>query len=228
MGGMDGGPGTPLGSFAGFVASWVVMLAAMMLPAEMRFTLVYVRMAREESSSSTAAGTAAFLAGYLLVWTSYGVLAWMLDALLRGHAPRALAWTAHGPLAAGLVVMAAGLFQFSPWKRACLMHCVSPLGFFMRHWHSGVSGALRLGCTHGLYCLGCCWALMATMFAVGVMSLLWMSVLGLAMFVEKTAPPHWRIAPLLGALLIALGLWLAIDPASIPGLTPPGGALHAH
>ncbi len=229
MGGMDGGPGTPLGSFAGFVASWIVMVAAMMLPAELRFTLVYARMAREESSSSAGAcGVAAFLVGYLLVWTTYGALAWVFDVLLRSVAPASLAWTAHGPQAAGLVVVAAGLFQFSRWKQACLVHCVSPLGFFMRHWHPGLPGAARLGFTHGLYCLGCCWGLMAMMFAVGVMSLFWMSVLGLAMFVEKTSPPRWRIAPLLGVLLIALGLWLASDPASVPGLTLPGGAAHVH
>lgn len=228
MGGMDAGPGTPLGSFSGFVASWVLMLAAMMLPAELRFTATYARMLREESPAAARGQPAAFVAGYLLVWTTYGAVAWLLDAAIRQAAPASLGWQAHGPQLAGALVASAGAFQFTRWKQACLMHCVSPFGFFMRHWYPGPGGALRLGATHGLYCLGCCWALMAVMFAVGVMSLYWMSLLGLAMFVEKMTPPRFRVAALIGGLLIALGLWIAIDPATVPGLTPPHHAPHMH
>lgn len=227
MGGMDAGPGTPLGPFWGFIATWVLMLSAMMLPAEWRFALAYLRYARDEpSSSSLTARLAAFIGGYLLVWSGYGAIAWLLDALLRALVPAALAWDTYGPHAAGAVVMAAGLFQFSPWKRACLTHCISPFGFFMRHWHAGLTGATRLGATHGLYCLGCCWALMAMMFAVGVMSLYWMTLLAVAMFIEKTAPARWRLSALIGWALLALGLWIACDPANVPGLTLPGGAVH--
>jgi len=229
MGGMDGGPGTPLGSFPAFLASWVLMLAAMMLPAELRFTLVFARLNRDDAPGAGGGRVPAFLAGYACVWTLYGVLAWGLDALLRALAPGFLAWTAHGPTAAGLVVVAAGLFQFSRWKQACLTHCVSPFGFFTRHWHAGLAGAARLGVTHGLYCLGCCWALMAVMFAVGVMSLYWMCLLGLVMFIEKLTPAGLRLAPVIGAALIALGIWIAVDPASVPGLTLPGaGFQHRH
>jgi len=230
MGGMDAGPGTPLGPFWGFIAGWVLMMSAMMLPAEWRFTLAYARYAREESPRSPLAlSLAAFVFGYLLVWSSYGAIAWLLDGLLRAFAPAALAWDAQGPRAAGAVVIVAGLFQFSRWKHACLTHCVSPFGFFMQHWHTGLAGAVRLGATHGLYCIGCCWALMAMMFAVGVMSLYWMMVLATVMFIEKTAPARWRIAPVLGCALIALGLWIAWDPASVPGLTMPGSVgHHAH
>ncbi|MGE3772411.1 MAG: DUF2182 domain-containing protein [Gammaproteobacteria bacterium] len=227
MGGMDAGPGTPLGPFWGFIASWVLMMSAMMLPAEWRSTLAYARHARDEPSSSPLVGRlAAFVGGYLLVWSGYGAIAWLLDALLRAVSPAALAWDAQGPRAAGVVVIAAGLFQFSRWKQACLTHCVSPFGFFMRHWHAGLVGAARLGATHGLYCVGCCWALMAMMFAVGVMSLYWMTLLAVAMFVEKTAAARWRLSALIGCALIALGLWIAWDPASVPGLTPPGSAIH--
>ncbi len=226
MGGMDGGPGTPLGPFPAFLASWVLMLAAMMLPAELRFTLVFARMNRDESPDAGGGRVPAFLAGYACVWSLYGGLAWGLDAVLRALAPPFLAWTAHGPTAAGLVVVAAGLFQFSRWKQACLTHCVSPFGFFTRHWHVGLAGAARLGFTHGLYCLGCCWALMAVMFAVGVMSLYWMSLLGFAMFIEKLAPAGLRLAPVIGVALVVLGIWIAWDPASVPGLTLPTTVLH--
>jgi predicted metal-binding membrane protein len=225
MGGMDGGPGTPLGPFPAFLASWVLMLAAMMLPAELRFTLVFARMSREDTPAA-GGRVVGFLTGYACVWSLYGALAWVLDALLRALAPAFLGWTAHGPMAAGLVVVAAGLFQFSRWKQACLKHCVSPFGFFSQHWHTGLVGAARLGFRHGLYCLGCCWALMAVMFAVGVMSLYWMSLLGFAMFVEKLAPAGLRIAPVIGATLLALGIWIACDPASVPGLTLPAAKVH--
>ena len=224
MGGMDGGPGTPLGPFPAFLASWVLMLAAMMLPAELRFTLVFARLDRDDAPGAGGGRVLAFVAGYAGVWSLYGVLAWGVDALLRALAPDFLAWTAHGPKAAGLVVVAAGLFQFSRWKQACLTHCVSPFGFFTRHWHAGLAGAARLGATHGLYCLGCCWALMAVMFAVGVMSLYWMCLLGLVMFVEKLTPAGLRLTPAIGAALIALGIWIASDPASVPGLTLPTAA----
>lgn len=228
MGGMDSGPGTPLGPFGGFVVSWIVMLTAMMLPAELRFTLAYARAAHAETPPGGISHVAAFLVGYLLIWTAYGAGAWVLDGTLRRAAPAALAWTARGPQAAGLLVAIAGLFQFSRWKRACLTHCISPFGFFTRHWYAGRTGAVRLGALHGLYCLGCCWALMAMMFAVGIMSLYWMSLLGLVMFSEKIAPGGLRIAPLFGILLLALGIWIAVDPASAPGLTIPSRASHAH
>lgn len=224
MGGMDAGPGTPLGPYWGFLASWVLMTTAMMLPAELRFTLSYARFARD--GAPAAGRILAFLGGYLLVWSAYGTLAWLLDGLLRDIAPAVLAWDAQGPRVAGAVVIAAGLFQFSPWKQACLTHCVSPFGFFMQHWYPGLGGALRLGVTHGLYCLGCCWALMAMMFAVGVMSLYWMLLLGSVMFVEKIAPPRLRVAPLVGLALIVLGAWIAVAPTSVPGLTPPTAAVH--
>jgi len=229
MGGMDGGPGTPLGPFPAFVAAWVLMLAAMMLPSELRFALVFARIKRDESPTAGTLPLVAFVAGYFLVWTAYGLLAWGLDAGLRALSPGFLAWDAHGPTAAGLVVVAAGLFQFTRWKQACLTHCVSPFGFFTQHWHPGVVGAIRLGLTHGLYCLGCCWALMAVMFAVGVMSLYWMSLLALAMFVEKIAPFGLRLAPFIGLSLVVLGVLIVLDPASVPGLTQPGHAVgHAH
>jgi predicted metal-binding membrane protein len=229
MGGMDAGPGTPLGPLPVFVAAWVLMLAAMMLPAELRFALVFARMRRDESPAAGAADLVAFVAGYFLVWTGYGVAAWLVDAALRELAPDFLAWNAHGPVAAGLVVVAAGLFQFSRWKQACLTHCVSPFGFFTRHWHTGLAGAARLGITHGIYCIGCCWALMAVMFAVGVMSLYWMSLLTLAMFVEKIAPFGLRLAPIIGLTLVVLGVFLAVDPASVPGLTLPDRSIgHSH
>jgi predicted metal-binding membrane protein len=230
MGGMDAGPGTPLGSFAGFVVTWAVMMTAMMLPAEMRFTLAFARFARDEHAGEPAPDgdrrrIAAFLGGYLLSWTTFGVLAWIADRALRALAPSALAWDSHGPLAAGAVIVLAGAYQLSPWKQTCLQHCVSPLAFFLQHWRDGLGGAARMGITHGWYCIGCCWALMVMLFALGIMSLYWMSLLAVLMFAEKVLPVGPRFARVLATGLVGLGLWVAIAPGSVPGLTLPGDAV---
>lgn len=228
MGGMDAGPGTPLGGFGWFVVSWVVMMAAMMLPAELRFTLAYAHFARGEGG---AVGTrvAAFLTGYLLAWTVFGALAWGGDRVLRALAPAALGWAAYGPWLAGLVVGLAGLYQVSPWKARCLEHCVSPLAFFMQRWRPGHAGGLRLGLAHGAWCIGCCWLLMTMLFALGVMSLFWMALLTVLMFAEKVLPLGRGYARGLAVALLVLGGWVAVAPASVPGLTLPGmPGLHGH
>jgi predicted metal-binding membrane protein len=229
MGGMDAGPGTPLGGVGWFVGSWVIMMTAMMLPAELRFAMVFAQLSREETAtlSSASKQMGAFLGGYLVVWTAYGMAAYGIDWMLRAHLSHILAWDAYGPVLAGIAIAVAGVYQLSPLKQVCLQHCVSPLRFFMQRWQAGMGGALRMGMAHGLLCVGCCWGLMLILFALGIMSLWWMSLLTLAMFAEKM--PLWgpRLARPLGIGLLVLGLWVAAEPSTVPFLTMPT-AQHRH
>jgi predicted metal-binding membrane protein len=229
MGGMDAGPGTPLGGFGWFVGSWVVMMAAMMLPSELRFALVFAQLAYEgpRPTSSTAVHTWLFLSGYLVSWTGYGVLAYGADWVLRTAAPRVVTWEAYGPVLAGMVIVTAGVYQLSSMKDACLHHCISPASFFVQRWRLGAFGALRMGMEHGLFCIGCCWGLMLVLFMMGVMSLLWMVLLAGVMFAEKVLPWGSHVTRPLAIVLIALGLWVAVAPRTVPFLTQPS-AQHLH
>lgn len=228
MGGMDAGPGTPLGGFAGFLVSWTVMMAAMMLPAELRFTLAFAQFARTEATRPALA-VIFFLGGYLLCWGGFGALAWLGDRGLRAVFAPVLAWDAWGPETTGTVLAIAGLYQVSRWKQACLDHCISPFAFFVQHWRPGPRGALRMGLAHGAYCIGCCWSLMLVLFALGIMSLYWMTLLALAMFAEKVLPVGRGYARGLALGLVVLGVWVAVAPATVPGLVQPGAVTgHAH
>jgi predicted metal-binding membrane protein len=227
MGGMDAGPGTPLGGFGWFVVSWILMMAAMMLPSEIRFALVFSQLSRDtDGGTARLPQTWLFLCGYLLTWTIYGVLAYLVDWSIRLNAPHFLSWDRQGPLIAGAVLIAAGAYQLSPLKQACLRHCISPVSFFMQRWRSGAFGAVRMGMEHGLLCIGCCWGLMLILFALGIMSLLWMSLLALLMFVEKVTPWGIRFSRPLAIALTIFGLWVAVAPETVPGLTSPQSIPH--
>jgi len=206
MRGMDAGPGTDLGGLGFYAGIWVTMTAAMMLPSTTPAVHHVARIARR-------APTMLFTAGYLAVWSGYGLLAyavfWLVTSLDLGW----LAWDRGGPYAAGAMVVAAGLYELTPLKQLSLGRC--------RHApHSG--DAFRSGLAHGLNCVGCSGALMAVLFALGAMSLVWMAVVGIAIFAEKVLPPGERLAPTFGVALVALGLWVAVSPTSVPGLTEPG------
>jgi predicted metal-binding membrane protein len=229
MAGMDAGPGTPLGGFGWFVATWLIMMTAMMLPSEMRFVLFFAQFSRDTSTGAAGSvRTWLFLSGYLLTWTTYGVLAYGLDWALRFSAPDVCSWHQYGPMLAGGIVVAAGFYQLSSLKQACLRHCASPLGFFMRRWRFGSLGAVRMGIEHGVLCIGCCWGLMLVLFAVGVMSLFWMSLLAAVMFAEKVLPSGAQLAKPLAVALLALGVWVAVAPDTVPFLTQPGAAPARH
>ena len=162
--------------------------------------------------------------GYVAVWTVYGLAAYGLFRALRAADPGFLAWDRQGPLVAGIAVVAAGVYQLTPLKHACLRHCRTPLHFVMHRWREGDAGALAMGLEHGAWCLGCCVGLMLVLFAVGVMSLAWMALLGAVIFAEKVLPLGARLAGLVALGLIALGVWIAIAPGRVPGLTQPGMA----
>jgi predicted metal-binding membrane protein len=168
--------------------------------------------------------TGCFVSGYLGVWIAFGLLAYAIYRAVAAFGPGALAWDRRGPWIAGAAVIAAGAYQLTPLKRACLRHCRSPLHFLLARWRPGRLGALRMGATHGAYCTGCCWALMLVLFAVGVMSVFWMLVVTGIVFAEKVLPAGERLSRALAVALVALGLWIASAPATVPGLTTPPAA----
>lgn len=217
MDGMDAGPGTDLGTLGWYLGLWVTMTAAMMLPSETPAIVMFARTRGEPQ-------TYAFVAGYLVAWTAFGLAAYAVYRGIRALNPGFLAWDAYGPWVAGGALAFAGVYQLTPLKTACLRHCRSPLQFFLRGRRGGL-GALRMGAEHGAVCVGCCAGLMLALFALGVMSLVWMGIAGLAILVEKVAPGGAVFARALVVALVALGFWVAVAPGSVPGLTQPG---HSH
>jgi predicted metal-binding membrane protein len=199
------------------------MMAAMMLPSSAPTVLLFARMAhvRAPRPAEARGTTVAFVAGYLAVWTLFGLLAYGVFRLIRAADPAFLAWDAQGPLVAGAAVAAAGLYQLSPLKRACLRHCRSPLHFLMHAWRPGPLGAMRLGVVHGGYCVGCCAGLMVILFALGVMSILWMAIVAAVVFAEKLLPIGPQARVVVAAALIVLGIWIATGAGSVPGLHEP-------
>ena len=205
--------------FATFFLAWVVMMAAMMFPAAAPMLLIFRTVsAQRRARGSAFVPTWVFAAGYLLVWAAIGALIWVLvqagsDLAGRLGAVERATW---GPVALGAVLIVAGLYQVTPLKHVCLDHCRTPLGFVTRHWHDGYGGALRMGVIHGLYCLGCCWALFAVLVAAGVMSLAWMLLLTLVVFAEKVLPVGRRTAHLVGVGFLVLGILVASGAAAMP------------
>ncbi|MER3459623.1 MAG: hypothetical protein C4309_14275 [Chloroflexota bacterium] len=171
-----------------FLSTWVVMMTAMMLPTAAPMVMTFAAVSRQRRSRHlVGVPTALFTLGYLLAWGSSGLLAYVVSALSPMITRVAPELTKNSGLIGGSVLIMAGLYQFSPLKNICLSSCRTPLGYIMTHWREGRSGALLMGLHHGLYCIGCCWALMTILFVVGVMNLAWMAVLSLFMFIEKAS-----------------------------------------
>jgi predicted metal-binding membrane protein len=221
MRGMDEGPWTGLGTLGWFLGIWVVMMAAMMFPSVAPTIALYSRMTRKRSPFSPLV----FTAGYLLTWAGAGVLAFAVGAVATRIPGDPLAWDHAGrPIAAGTLLVAAA-YELTPLKDVCLRRCRSPLGFLLGGWRNGWSGALRMGARNGAWCVGCCWALMASLFALGVMSVVWMAVVAGLIAVQKTVPGR-RVATYgTAALLVALGALLLAAPEAIPALTLPGSRM---
>jgi predicted metal-binding membrane protein len=226
MRGMDAGPGTDLGALGWFIGVWVTMMAAMMLPSAAPMVLVVRRVSGQRAGRGPRpiVATWAFVAGYLAAWTAYGLLAYVIFRVLRAAHPGVLAWDRQGPLVAGIAVAAAGAYQLTPLKRACLRHCRTPLHFVMHRWREGGAGAFAMGLEHGAWCLGCCAGLMLVLFAVGVMSLAWMAIVAAVIFAEKVLPLGARLTGPIALCLVGLGVWIAIAASAVPGLTEPGAA----
>jgi predicted metal-binding membrane protein len=225
MRGMDAGPGTDLGTLGFFLVTWVVMMSAMMFPSISPMVLMYARMAsgqRERGKGDQAGATAFFVGGYLIAWTAAGLAAYAIYELVRSLSIDAFSWDRGGPYLAGAVLIGAAAYQLTPLKDACLRKCRNPLMFLLGSWRSGRSGALRMGAEHGTWCVGCCWALMAALFALGVMSLGWMALVAALIAAEKLLPRQAPASAGVGVVLLVLGLGVAFAPASVPGLTQPG------
>jgi predicted metal-binding membrane protein len=218
MRGMDAGPWTGLGTLGWFLGVWVVMMAAMMFPSVAPTVALYARMTAERAPLAPAF----FTAGYLVTWAGAGALAFGISYAGGRIGGDPLAWEHAGRWVAGGTLLAAALYELTPLKDACLGKCRSPLGYLLGSWREGRAGALRMGAGHGAWCVGCCWALMASLFALGVMSIAWMALVAGLIAVEKLVP--WRRAATYGtaAILLALGVLLLAAPDAVPGLTLPG------
>ena len=188
---------------------WAVMMVAMMLPSATPAIMLFERVSAQRiANGRSAAKTLVFAAGYLAVWSAFSLAATWLNWLLHtegaltarmGHASQTIA---------ALLLVAAGVFQWTPLKDTCLRHCRSPIGFLMSRWREGNTGALRMGFEHGVYCVGCCWLLMALLFALGIMNLAWIAILAVFVLIEKVAPRGEVIGRIAGAALIGWGGFL--------------------
>jgi predicted metal-binding membrane protein len=188
---------------------WWVMMFGMMLPSAAPLLLLFARMMRKEKDKGAPyVPTGVFALGYVIMWAAFSAIAtgaqWGLEAsgLLSG-----IMVGTSAVLGAGLLI-AAGVWQLTPWKNACLRHCRSPIGFLSAHWRPGRTGAFKMGLAHGAFCLGCCWFLMALLFYGGVMNLYWIIGLALYILIEKLLPAGARIGQLTGVILIAWGATL--------------------
>jgi predicted metal-binding membrane protein len=202
MRGMDAGPGTDLGGLGWYLGIWVTMMAAMMLPSAVPAARHVARLARSAPALS-------FAAGYLAVWTGFGLAAYALFRLVTSFDVGWLAWDEGGPYVAGGVIVAAGIYELTPLKERFLGRCRSAEGSGLRY---------------GVDCVGCCVGLMAALFALGVMSLLWMVVIAVVILAEKALTQGVRISRVVALALVVLGIWVAASPSSVPGLTEPDQA----
>jgi predicted metal-binding membrane protein len=221
MRGMDGGPWTALGATVWFLCVWTVMMAAMMFPSIAPTVALYSRMAGGRARIAALL----FPLGYLLTWLAAGLIAVAASALAVRFAGDALSFDRAGQPLAAATLLAAAAYQLTPWKNVCLGKCRSPLGALLGSWHAGRLGAVRMGMHNGAWCVGCCWALMASLFALGVMSVTRMAALAVVIAAEKILP--WRRAATYGTaiVLLSLGLILLVAPAAVPGLVLPGDGM---
>jgi predicted metal-binding membrane protein len=222
MGGMDAGPGTDLGALGFFLTTWVVMMSAMMFPSIAPMVLMYSRMAAGQRSHRSRGATACFVGGYLIAWTVAGLAGYAIFDMVRSLSIDAFSWDHGGPYLAGAVLVGAATYQLTPLKDVCLRKCRNPLMFLLGSWRPGRAGAMRMGVEHGGWCVGCCWALMAALFALGVMSLGWMALIAALIAIEKLLPRRAFASGGVALLLLVLGVAVALAPASVPGLTLPG------
>jgi predicted metal-binding membrane protein len=212
-GGMsDSTASASFGAVVAYLVVWGVMMAAMMVPSALPMVSLYGAMYRHRTHSGRrGVPTALFGLVYLVVWIAVGLPVYLVGAALSAVIGEGTlsAWLPYG---VALVLLAAGLYQFSPLKTACLRICQSPLGFLMGHWRAGYGGSLRMGLAHAAYCLGCCWGLMLVLVVAGAMSLQWVLLIAVAVFAEKILPRGWWTARGIGILLAGLGLLVLVRP----------------
>jgi predicted metal-binding membrane protein len=188
---------------------WTVMQLAMMAPAAIPMVLMFSRINEQRhQQQSPFLLTVIFFLGYILVWTAFGAGATLTQWGLQTTELLSSMLVSTSPLLSGVILIAAGVFQFTPLKHACLARCRSPLGFFMTEWREGTKGALMMGLRHGSYCVGCCWLLMALLFVAGLMNLLWIALIAGYVLIEKVGPAGRWVSQVMGLLMVGWGIWL--------------------
>jgi predicted metal-binding membrane protein len=191
---------------------WAVMMVAMMVPSAAPMILVVATLSRQRHAHHRPfAPTAVFLLGYVAVWSGFAAAATVAQWGLHSLALLSPTMVSTSPLLGGALLVAAGVFQWSALKYRCLTHCRSPLGFLMAEWREGMIGVFAMGVRHGMFCLGCCWALMALLLVLGVMNLLWIAALAGFVLIEKVAPAGQWVSRVTGVLLVGWGAWMIVS-----------------
>lgn len=208
-----------------YIVFWGVMMVAMMFPSVAPMVVLFSTIARRKQEQHEQTDPSRpfrpspsvwiFVAGYSLLWTLTGGIAYAGDLAMQSLPHAFPILRTYGTVIGGATLMSAGLYQLTPLKYLCLTQCRSPFGFLVQHWQEGARGAFRMGFQHGAYCLGCCWSLMAVMFVMGTMNLVWMGILSLVIFVEKIVPHGIRMGKAVGVGLIGLGLLMAVSPNTL-------------
>jgi predicted metal-binding membrane protein len=188
---------------------WAEMMVAMMIPSAAPMILTFARVnrqRREQARPFVPAGL--LLLGYLLVWCAFSLFAALAQWALHGATLLSPMMTSRSQLLGAALLISAGIFQWTPWKRACLSHCRSPLNFLLTQWREGKMGALAMGGQHGAYCIACCWLLMLLLFVAGVMNMLWVAAITLLVLLERILPHRMRLDLIVGVVLVAWGIWM--------------------
>ncbi len=212
-----------------FIAIWVVMMVAMMFPTAAPMILIFARVhADRQQQGKPFVPTGVFVGAYLLIWTLFGVLAYIAALGAEKLAGRSVWLMDNVALLGGVVLIAAGLYQLSPLKHVCLSKCRSPMQFVLHHWRSGYGGAFRMGIEHGAYCLGCCWLMFVILFPLGIMNLVAMALVTALIFAEKSLSLGRRISWIVAGVLVIYGALVIFIPEALPGMpspsAPPSGA----
>ncbi|MEO7165903.1 MAG: DUF2182 domain-containing protein [Spartobacteria bacterium] len=188
---------------------WIIMMVAMMLPSALPMILTFASVARRRRQEARPfVPVTIFVAGYLAIWGGFSVVAAVAQWLLHREALLSPMMQTSSALVGGILLLLAGIFQFTPLKRSCLNYCRAPLDFVMTRWREGRKGAFTMGLEHGLFCAGCCWALMALLFVLGVMNLFWIAGLAVLVGLEKMLPGRVILTRVSGVLLIAWACWI--------------------
>jgi predicted metal-binding membrane protein len=193
---------------------WAVMMVAMMAPSAAPMMLSYAKISRQRypTEQGVIGPTTLFVVGYFVIWMGFSVLATLIQWLFHRLALLSPMMEISSLVLGSVLLIGAGLFQFSALKSRCLQHCRVPFTFFLREWHEGAAGALQMGAKHGLFCLGCCWSVMLLLFVAGVMNLLWVAVLAIVVLMEKVLPAGVLVSRIAGVIFILWGVWLLVAP----------------
>jgi predicted metal-binding membrane protein len=203
------GAGFSAGTLLPLFLMWAGMMVAMMLPSATPMILTFAAVSRNRRRQERPyVPVTIFVAGYVAIWTAFSLVAALAQWLLHREALLSPAMASRSAWLGGILLLAAGIFQFTPLKHACLAQCRAPFEFIMTRWREGARGAFRMGVEHGLFCAGCCWALMGLLFVAGVMNILWIAALSLLVGLEKLMPRGFWLSSVTGAALTVWGAWL--------------------